>query len=233
MKTLRPSGYRKLDLFDLHARAMARQRHGFGVVVQFVRHQQRDQRFRQAGHVLGHVDQRDGEIARRMQHGHAERADQHDLARRRAAGLPQRDRPGEQTDRQNDGGNGVRQAELLQIGQAAPARLHLPLHAVIEARMLALQSAKRPDERHIADGVDHLAVDRGGFVRELMMVRRTGGGELEHPDDENAGDEQQHRGHRTAHGEHETDRERRCKARGQDIPDQHVFDREHRRSRSP
>ena len=105
---------------------MARQRHGFGVVVQFVRHQQRDQCFRQAGHVLGHVDKRHREIPRRMQNGNAKCADQHDLACCRAAGLPQRDRPSEQTDRQNDGGDGVRKAELLQINQAAPARLHLP-----------------------------------------------------------------------------------------------------------
>ena len=45
--------------------------------------------------MLRHVDQRDGEIARRMQHGDAERADQHHVACRCAAVLPQLNCPGE------------------------------------------------------------------------------------------------------------------------------------------
>ncbi len=162
-----------------------------------------------------------------MQNRHAERADQHDFAGRRAAVLPERNRPGEQPDGQEHRGNRVREAELLQIGQAAPPRLHLPPDAVIEARMLALQSAERPHERHIPDNVDHLAVDRGGLVRELMVVSCAPGGEAEHPDHENCGDHEQHRRHRSAHGEHKADRENSRKARRQDVPDQHVLDREH------
>ena len=63
------------------------------MIAQVVRLQQRRDRLRQPRDVLGDVDQCDREVARGMQDGKAERADQHHVARGGGAALPQRDGP--------------------------------------------------------------------------------------------------------------------------------------------
>ena len=78
------------------AAPLSDQRFGLGVVAQFVRQQQRSDGFGQAGDMLGDVDQRHREIARRSEDGKAERADQHDVAGGGAAALPEHDGPGQQ-----------------------------------------------------------------------------------------------------------------------------------------
>ena len=49
----------------------------FGMVAQLMRLQQRGNRFRQARHVLRHVDQGHGQITSRMQDSEAQGADQY------------------------------------------------------------------------------------------------------------------------------------------------------------
>ena len=78
------------------------------------------------------------------------------------------------------GHDGVKDAQLLEIEQAAPARRHLAVDGRIEAAVLAAEAAERPHQRHIADDVDHLAVDGGGLVGEIVMQRPAGGGQAEH-----------------------------------------------------
>jgi hypothetical protein len=56
-----------------------------------VRDEQGRKRLREPCHVLGDIEERDGEIARGMQHGEAESSDKNDVARGRCAGLPQKD----------------------------------------------------------------------------------------------------------------------------------------------
>ena len=58
----------------------------------------------------------------------------------------------------------------------------------VEAAMLARPAAESVDQRHIADDIDHLAVDRGGLVGEVVMQRPAGRGQAEHRDHHDAGD---------------------------------------------
>ena len=118
-----PSPIAELDLLELHAGAALDQRRRFRMIAQLVRHQQRRQSLREPRDVLRDIDQCDGKVARRMQHGKSERAGQHDVAGGRRAALPQHDRPGEQAERQNDGHDRVKDAQLLEIEQAALPRL--------------------------------------------------------------------------------------------------------------
>ena len=76
--------------------------------------------------------------------------------------------------------SGVKDAQLLQIEQAAPARVHLALDGGVEAAMLAQKAAECAHQRHVADDVDHFAVDRGRLVGEIVVQRPAGGGEAEH-----------------------------------------------------
>ena len=179
----------EINVLELDAGAAADERRRLGMVAQFVRHQQRRQRLRQARDMLGDVDQRHREIARRVQHRDSQRADQHDVAGRGGAALPEHDRPGEQAERQHDGHHGVKDAEFFEIEQAAPPRLHFALDGRVETAMLAQEAAERPHQRHIGDDVDHLAVDRGGLAGEVVMQRPAGGREAEHDRDHDAGDQ--------------------------------------------
>ena len=77
-------GVAEIDMLELDAGAAANERRRLGVIAQLMRHQQRRQRFRQARDMLGDVDQRHGEVARRVQHRYAERAGEHDVAGRRS-----------------------------------------------------------------------------------------------------------------------------------------------------
>ena len=58
------------------------------VVAQFVRLQQRRQRLRQPGEVLGDVDESDGEVAGGVEDGEPQRAGQDDVAGGYGAVLP-------------------------------------------------------------------------------------------------------------------------------------------------
>ena len=103
------------------------------MVSQFVRRQQGPKRLGKPRHVLGDVDQRHGEIARRAQHRQAERAHQHDIAGRRPPRLPERDRPGEKRERSHDDDEGVQQPQFFQIAQAALAGIHFMGDVGVEA----------------------------------------------------------------------------------------------------
>ena len=117
------------------------------------------------------------------------RADQHHVAGRRLALLPQHDRPGEQAERQHDGHHGMKNAELFEIEQAAPACLHLAFDGRIETAMLAQKAAERAHQRHVADDVGHFAVDRRGLAGEIVMQRPAGRRQTEHDADHDAGDD--------------------------------------------
>ena len=88
--------------------------------------------------------------------------------------LPQHDGPGEQAERQNDGHDGVKDAQLLEIEQAPPPRLHLALDGRVETAMLAQEAAERPHQRHVGHDVGHFAVDGRGLAGEIVMQRPAG-----------------------------------------------------------
>ena len=68
----------------------------------------------------------------------------------------------------------MKQPELFQILQAAPPCGHFLIDGGIEPRCARGESRKRPDQRHIADDIHHLAIDRGGAVGEFVMQRPSG-----------------------------------------------------------
>ena len=92
--------------------------------------------------------------------------------------------------------------------------------------MLAAEAAEGAHQRHVADDVDHLAVDGGGLVGEVVMQRPAGGGEAEHQADHDAGDKRQAARHRQADGANQRDRRDRRRAGRQHVPDEHVLDGE-------
>ena len=76
--------------------------------------------------------------------------------------------------------DGMEDAQLLEIEQAAPPRVHLAIDGGVEAAVLAQEAAEGAHQRHVADDVDHLAVDGRGLVGKIVMQRPAGGGEAEH-----------------------------------------------------
>ena len=130
--------------------------------------------------------------------------------------------------RQHHRDEGVHDAQPLQVEQAAPAGGHLLLDLGVEAPVLAEQAAERLHDRHVADDVRHLAVDRCRAIGELVMQRLAGGGAAEHDEDDQPGDDDQARRHAPAHGGHEGDRANRRHAGRQHVPHQHVLDGEER-----
>ena len=100
-------------------------------------------------------------------------------------------RPGEQRDDQHDRHGRVSEPQLFEIAQAAAARGHLAIDRGIEAVVLVAEPAEGAHQRQIVDDVDHLAVDGGGLVGEIVMQRLAGGGEMEHRDHHTAGDHDQ------------------------------------------
>jgi hypothetical protein len=193
-------------------------------VAQLVRDEQRPQRFGQPCHVLGHVDERDREIAGGVQNGESKGADQDDLAGACLAALPQHDRPHQQPDRQNDRHHRMQEPQPFEIAQAALACSQFAIERRIEAAVLACDAAERAHDRHVADHVDHLAVDRGGLVSKIMMQRLSGGGEAKHGHDHDGRNDHQQRGHRAAHGQHQRNCAERSQAGRQHVPDEHVFE---------
>ena len=84
---------------------------------------------------------------------------------------------------------GMQQAQLLEIDQAAPPRRHLAVDRLVEAAPLAAEAVEGAHQRHVADDVDHLAVDRGGAVGEVVMQRLAGRREAEHDAHHDAADD--------------------------------------------
>ncbi len=134
-----------------------------------MRLQQRCDRLREPGRVLGDIDKGYRKIAGRVQDGEAERADQHHVAGRGLAALPQRDRPVQQGDRQRQRDHGMGEPKLFQIAQAAAPRGQFAVDGVVEAVVLMVEPAERPHQRHVVDDVDHFAVDGGGLVGVVVM----------------------------------------------------------------
>jgi len=98
----------KRNVVEGDGRAAFYQRLGFRMVAQFVRKQQGRYGFRQSGEMLGYIDQRDGEVARRAQDRKSQGTDQHDVTGSGSAVQPKYDDPGQQRDRQRDRNRGVR-----------------------------------------------------------------------------------------------------------------------------
>ena len=94
--------------------------------------------------------------------------------------------------------------------------------------VLAPHAAERAHQRHVADHVDHLAVDGGRLVGEFVMQRLAGGGEAEHRDHDHAADRRERQRHRQADRRHESDRADGRGAGRQHVPDEHVLGREDR-----
>ena len=191
-----------------------------------MRLQQRRDRLREPGRVLGDVDQRDRKVARRVQDGKAERADQHHVAGRRTAALPERDRPVQQRDRQRQRDHGMGEAKLFQIAQASAPRGQFAVDGVVEAVVLVVEPAERPHQRHVVDDVDHFAVDGGGLVGVVVMQRLARGRDPEHGDEDDACDHDHAGGHRQADGSNQRDRHNCGDARRQHVPYEHVLHRE-------
>ena len=91
----------------------------------------------------------------------------------------------------------------LEVEEALPAGRHLLLDLGVEAPVLAQQAAERLHDRHVADDVRHLAVDRRGAIGKLVVQRPAGGGAAEHDDHDEPGDDHQARRHAPAHGRDE------------------------------
>jgi hypothetical protein len=120
----------------------------------------------------------------------------------------------------------MRQPQFFQIAQAAPAGRHFPIDRGAEAAAFARKAAECLDEADVADHVDHLAVDGGGLVGEVMVQRLAGGGDAEHRHDDDAGDNHEDRGHPAADQGQIGDCAHSRDAGRHYIPDEHVFNDE-------
>src|SRR5260221_1095791 len=101
------------DILERDRAAEGDERLGVGRILDLMRQSENLDRLAELGEMLYHLDQRHGEVARRMQHGETERRRQHDVAGGDLAGAPQRDRPDE------DAGGGDEDRERM--GNAEPA----------------------------------------------------------------------------------------------------------------
>jgi hypothetical protein len=181
-----------------HASAPWHQRHRLGMFTQVVRLKQGGYGFGEPRHVLRDVDQSHRKVARGMQYGETQGADQHDIARARPAALPQHNRPGQYRHRQHDGERRMQQAQPFEVLQAAAAGAHLAVDGSVEAAVLAADGAEGPDQRHVADDVGQFALDPRGPVGEAVMERRAAGRQPEQQQHDEGGDRQQRRRHRQA-----------------------------------
>ena len=224
---LAPARVLEVDALEGHTAPAIVERRRRRVVAQGVGNEDRRDGFRQAGHVLGHVDDRHREIPRRVQDGEAEGGDEHDITRARFPAAPQKNRPGEEGDREGDGRHGVGEAHRFQIEKAAPPCHHFAADRLVEAVMLAAEPPEGPDERHVADDVDHFAIDGGRLVGEASVQ----GLALRSQTEQGAGHEDGHHGHACRHhhvdGREKGDGGQRGQAGWQDVPDGHVLHGEH------
>ena len=147
-------------LLERHLARPRPQRPRIRPIRQFVLGQQRADRLLQPGDVLGQIDQRHRQIARAVQDAERQRGDQHQVADRRLALLPQQDAPADHAGDQRRGDHGMDQPQPLQIDQAGAARAHLDADRGADAPLLAEHRAERAHHAHVADHVDQLAIDR-------------------------------------------------------------------------
>ena len=138
---------------------------------------------------------------------------------------PQPQRPAEQAGGQNRRHDRVEQAQLFEVQQALLTRDHFGLHGRAEALLLAEGHAERTHERHVADHVDELAVDRRRFRRKVVMPRRAAFREPVQDQRENHRRGHQAGGHQRIDGDDHHDRAQHRDARRQDVPRHHVFGR--------
>ena len=78
----------------------------------------------------------------------------------------------------------MEQPKPLEIEQAALPGLHLMAHGLVESAVLAAEAAEGPHQRHVGDDVDHLAVNRGCLVCEVVMQGLAGVGKVKQRDDQ-------------------------------------------------
>ncbi len=192
-------GIDETDVVEDDAAAMPLQRRGRGHVAESMRHEQGCDRFFEPRHVLGRIDQRDGEIARRMQNAEAQGTDEHDIAGRDQIVLPQQHRPSQQEGRERRRNDGVQQPQLLEIGEAAPPRRAFSIDGFIEPAMLEGEAAESTDQRQVGDHVDHLAIGHRGAIGEIAMKRRAARRETEEDDDHHCRHQDHRRGHLQTH----------------------------------
>ncbi len=83
----------------------------------------------------------------------------------------------------------MKDAQLLQIEQAASPRVKLAIDRGVEAAMLAPDAAERPHQRDIGHHVDHFPVDGRRFGGEIVVQGTAGGREPKQHEDHDAGDE--------------------------------------------
>ena len=168
--------------------------------------QQRADRLLQPRDMLGQIDQRHREVARAVQDADGQRGDQHQVADRRLTVLPQQHAPGDDAGDQHRGDHRVDQAQPFQIDQAGAARANLDADGAGDALLLAEHRAERAHDRHVADHVHQLAVDRGGLRGEAAMQGRAAAGQVEHHRAQARGSADQRAGHRQVHRTDEDDR---------------------------
>jgi hypothetical protein len=99
---------------------------------------------------------------------------------------------------------------------------------LLKVFMLEAQSAKRANQRHVVDDVDHFAVNGGSLVGEIIVQRLSGRREPEHGNHHAACDDDQDGGHLPAHGPDQGDGGDRGNTGRQHIPDEHVFEGKNR-----
>ena len=165
----------------------------------------RRQRFRQARHVLGHVDQRDRQIARRMQDRKPERADQHDVAGGDLAALPERDRPGQQADGQHHRDHGVQDAAASRDRAGCGCAPHLVIDRRVEAPMLAADAGRTPAPAACCRSTSIISPSTAAaLLANSWCSGLPGRGQPEHGEDHDAADDRQHGRHRQADGRSRT-----------------------------
>ena len=202
----RAAGIGEAHLLERHLAGTRQQRPGIRPVRQFVLGQQRADRLLQPRDVLRQIDQRHREVARAVQDAERERGDQHEVADRRLALLPQQDAPADHAGDQRRGDHGMDQPQPLQVDQAGAARAHLDADRGADAPLLAERGAERAHHAHVADHVDQFAVHRRRLAGEAAMQRRAAAREIEHQRTEPGRHADQRAGHRQVDQADEDDR---------------------------
>ena len=134
--------------------------------------------------------------------------------------LPEPQRPSEQTQHQDHRHQGMHQPQFFQITQATGARRQLSIDRGVELAMLAQKAAECLHHDDIANDVDHLAIDRGGLIGEIMVQRLARSGDAENRDNDGAGDDGQGQGHPNADRGEKGDRAQGRDAGRQYVPDE-------------
>jgi hypothetical protein len=92
--------------------------------------------------MLGHVDERNSEIARGVEYGKTEGANEDDLARCHEPLLPQQNRPTQEADGEQHSDRRVQQPKPFEVEQASLPGNHFTTDGSIEAPVFAVDPAK-------------------------------------------------------------------------------------------